>query len=75
MFYILIYRMLAYHLTPKFPVACTDQYQCISSLCTLGAIHQGRPAYLGEGVLEIRTSIVISTGILLLNPDSRWRGG
>ena len=32
-----------------------------------GGIHQGRPAYPGEGFFEIRTSDVISIGILLLN--------
>ena len=35
----------------------------------LGAIHQGRPAYLGKGVLEIQTPIVISIDIILSNPD------
>ena len=41
----------------------------------LGAIHLGRLAYPGRGVLENRTSIVIFTGILLFNPDRRGRGG
>ena len=40
----------------------------------LGAIHLGRLAYPGRGVLENRTSIVIFTGILLFNPDRRGRG-
>ena len=43
-------------------------------LIRLGGIHQGPPAYRGEGALENRTSIVILIGILLLNPDRRGRG-
>ena len=45
----------------------------------LGAIHQGRPAYPGEGgsrkTQKNRTPIVIFNEILLLNPDRRGRGG
>ena len=40
---------------------------------TLGGIDKGRPAYPVEGVLENWTSIVISIGTLLLNPDRQGR--
>ena len=39
-----------------------------------GGIHQGLPAYPGEGG-SWKTGLVIYVGILLLNPDRQGRGG
>ena len=41
----------------------------------LGAIHLGLPPYPREGVLENWTSVVISKGIILFNPDRRGSMG